>query len=215
MPSNEILHSFRKIGIIPVVVLNKTEDALPLGEALCEGGLPTAEITFRTDAAEDSIRRMVHTFPDMLIGAGTVLNTEQVDRAIDAGAKFIVSPGLNLTVVKYCKEKNITVIPGIQTPTEIEMALTENIDTVKFFPAEMSGGLNMMKALAGPYTNISFIPTGGINASNVREYLKWDRIVACGGSWMVNQKMLNTGNFEAIKSAAREASQIVKEVRGF
>ena len=112
MPSNEILHSFRKIGIIPVVVLNKTEDALPLGEALCEGGLPTAEITFRTDAAEDSIRRMVHTFPDMLIGAGTVLNTEQVDRAIDAGAKFIVSPGLNLTVVKYCKEKNITVIPG-------------------------------------------------------------------------------------------------------
>ncbi len=209
-----IIDAFRKIGIIPVVVLDDAKDALPLAKALCEGGLPCAEVTFRTAAAEESIRVMSSAFPEMLVGAGTVLTTDQVDRAIAAGAKFIVSPGFNPKVVKYCQEKNIPITPGIQTPTEIEAALELGLTTVKFFPAEPAGGLKMIKAIAAPYVNVSFMPTGGISEKNVREYLAYDRIVACGGSWMVKKDLVANGEFDRIRDMVAEAAAIVKEMRG-
>ena len=209
-----IIEQFKKIGIIPVVVLDDAKDALPLGKALCEGGLPCAEVTFRTAAAEETIRIMSSEFPDMLVGAGTVLTTEQVDRAVAAGAKFIVSPGFNPKVVKYCQEKNIPITPGIQTPTEIEAALELGLTTVKFFPAEPAGGLKVIKAIAAPYVNVSFMPTGGISESNVREYLAYNRIVACGGSWMVKKDLVANGEFDKIRDMVAEAAAIVKEIRG-
>ena len=209
-----IIEQFRKIGIIPVVVLDDAKDALPLGKALCEGGLPCAEVTFRTAAAEEAIRIMAAEFPEMLVGAGTVLTTEQVDRAVAAGAKFIVSPGFNPKVVKYCQEKNIPITPGIQTPTEIEAALELGLKTVKFFPAEPAGGLKMIKAIAAPYVDVTFMPTGGISESNVREYLAYNRIVACGGSWMVKKDLVANGEFDKIKDMVAEAAAIVKEIRG-
>ncbi|MDO4623230.1 MAG: bifunctional 4-hydroxy-2-oxoglutarate aldolase/2-dehydro-3-deoxy-phosphogluconate aldolase, partial [Eubacteriales bacterium] len=190
------------------------KDASPLADALCEGGLPCAEVTFRTAAAADVIKSMSEAHPEMLVGAGTVLTTEQVDRAVEAGAKFIVSPGLNPKVVKYCIEKNIPVTPGTQTPSEMELALELGLDTVKFFPAEPAGGLKMIKAVAAPYTTLSFMPTGGINAQNVKEYLAYDRIVACGGSWMVKGDLVKAGKFDEIRELVREAAAIVKEIRG-
>ena len=196
---NAVLEKFQKIGIIPVVVLDDAKDAEALGKALMEGGLPAAEVTFRTDAAEESIRIMSEKFPEMLVGAGTVLTTEQVDRAVAAGAKFIVSPGLNPKVVKYCIEKNIPVTPGTQTPTEMEQAIELGLDIVKFFPAEPAGGLKMIKAVSAPYTMLKFMPTGGINAENVKEYLAYDKILACGGSWIVKKDMIKNGEFDKIK----------------
>ena len=168
---NEVLKQIEKIGIVPVVVLNDAKDAEPLAKALCEGGLPCAEVTFRTDAAEESIRIMSEKFPDMLVGAGTVLTTDQVDRAVAAGAKFIVSPGTNPRIVKYCVERNIPITPGTATPSDVEQALENGLDVVKFFPAEPLGGLKLIKAMAAPYVGVKFMPTGGINANNVREYL--------------------------------------------
>ena len=209
-----IFEQFKKIGIIPVVVLDDAKDAVPLAKALCEGGLPCAEVTFRTAAAEEAIRLMSEAYPEMLVGAGTVLTTEQVDRAVNAGAKFIVSPGLNPEVVRYCIEKNIPVTPGTQTPSEMEQALSLGLDVVKFFPAEPAGGLKMIKAVAAPYTTLSFMPTGGINAQNVRDYLAYDRIIACGGSWMVKKDLVKAGEFDKITEMVREAASIVKEIRG-
>lgn len=211
---NAVLEKFQKIGIIPVVVLDDAKDAEALGKALMEGGLPAAEVTFRTEAAEESIRIMAEKFPDMLVGAGTVLTTEQVDRAVAAGAKFIVSPGLNPKVVKYCIDKNIPVTPGTQTPTEMEQAIELGLDVVKFFPAEPAGGLKMIKAVSAPYTMLKFMPTGGINAENVKEYLAFDKILACGGSWMVKKDMIKNGEFDKIKDMVAEAAAIVKEIRG-
>ena len=179
-----------------------------------EGGLPCAEVTFRTEAAEESIRIMSQEFPDMLVGAGTVLTTEQVDRAVAAGAKFIVSPGINPKVVEYCVKKNIPITPGTCNPSNVETALEFGLDVVKFFPAEPAGGLNYIKAIAAPYTGVSFMPTGGINSENVKEYLKYDRIIACGGSWMVKGDLIKSGNFEKIKELTAEAAAIVKEIRG-
>ncbi len=209
----EMMLQLRKIGIVPVVVLNDAKDALPLGECLMEGGLPCAEVTFRTAAAEDSIRQMAKAFPDMLIGAGTVLTTEQADRAIDAGAKFIVSPGFNPRVTEYVLNKGIPMTPGVCTPTEIEAAMSLGLDVLKFFPAEPSGGLKMIKALCAAYVNLQIMPTGGINPENVRDYLKYDRIVTCGGSWMVSGSLIKEGRFEEIKRMVREAADIVKEIR--
>ena len=211
---NEVLEQFKKIGIIPVVVLDDANDAKPLGQALMEGGLPCAEVTFRTEAAEESIRIMSQEFPDMLVGAGTVLTTEQVDRAVAAGAKFIVSPGINPKVVEYCVKKNIPITPGTCNQSNVETALEFGLDVVKFFPAEPAGGLNYIKAIAAPYTGVSFMPTGGINSENVKEYLKYDRIIACGGSWMVKGDLIKSGNFEKIKELTAEAAAIVKEIRG-
>lgn len=204
---HEVLEQIQKIGIIPVVVLNDANDAQPLANALCEGGLPCAEVTFRTSAAEESIRIMSENFPQMLIGAGTVLTTEQVDRAIDAGAKFIVSPGFNPTVVKYCVDKGIPITPGTSCPSDIEAALSFGLEVVKFFPAEAAGGLKMIKAMSAPYTTVKFMPTGGINAQNINSYLAFDKILACGGSWMVSSDLIKTGDFEKIKELTKEAVQ--------
>ena len=211
---NAVLEQFQKIGIIPVVVLDDAKDAEPLAKALVNGGLPCAEVTFRTEAAEESIRIMSEKYPEMLVGAGTVLTTEQVDRAVAAGAKFIVSPGLNPKVVTYCLEKNIPVTPGTQTPSEMEQALELGLDVVKFFPAEPAGGLKMIKAVAAPYTTLKFMPTGGINLDNVEEYLKYDRILACGGSWMVKGELVSAGKFDEIEKMTRDAADMVKRIRG-
>ena len=209
----EMMLQLKKIGIVPVVVLNDANDALPLGECLMEGGLPCAEVTFRTAAAEESIRKMAKAFPEMIIGAGTVLTTEQADRAIDAGSKFIVSPGFNPKVTEYVLKKGMPMTPGVCTPTEIEAAMSLGLDVLKFFPAEPSGGLKMIKAVCAAYVNLQFMPTGGINAENVRDYLKYDRIVACGGSWMVSGSLIKEGNFSEIRKLVAEAAAIVKELR--
>lgn len=211
---NDTLKQIGSTGIVPVVVLNKADDAEPLAQALVKGGLPCAEVTFRTDAAEESIRRIAKKFPEMFVGAGTVLTTEQADRAVGAGAKFIVSPGLNPKVVEHCLKKGYPITPGIMTPTELEMALGFGLDVVKFFPAENAGGLKMIKAMSAPYTMMKFMPTGGINATNVRDYLASNKILACGGSWMVKGDLINAGDFAEIEKLTREAAAIVKEIRG-
>lgn len=211
---NDTLKQIGSTGIVPVVVLNKADDAEPLAQALVKGGLPCAEVTFRTDAAEESIRRIAKKFPEMFVGAGTVLTTEQADRAVGAGAKFIVSPGLNPKVVEHCLKKGYPITPGIMTPTELEMALGFGLDVVKFFPAENAGGLKMIKAMSAPYTMMKFMPTGGINATNVRDYLACNKILACGGSWMVKGDLISAGDFIQIEKLTREAAVIVKEIRG-
>ena len=211
---NDVIKALGEYGIVPVVVLNDAKDAEPLAKALCEGGQKCAEVTFRTAAAEESIKIMAEKFPDMLVGAGTVLTTEQVDRAVAAGAKFIVSPGLNPKVVKYCVEKGIPVCPGTCTPSEMEQAMDLGLDVVKFFPAEPSGGVKFIKAVAAPYTMLKFMPTGGVNATNVRDYLAYDKILCCGGSWMVKGSLIEAGEFDKIVEMTKEAAAIVKEVRG-
>lgn len=211
---NAALEQLGRFGIIPVVVLNDSKDAAPLAKALCSGGLACAEVTFRTDAAESSIRIMCREYPEMLVGAGTVLTIEQAKRAVDAGARFIVSPGLNPKVVRYCLENNIPVVPGVVTPSEMELAIELGLELVKFFPAEPSGGLAMIKAVAAPYTMLKFMPTGGINPENVRNYLSCDKIFACGGSWMVKDALIKAGDFDAITARTQEAVQIVREIRG-
>ncbi len=210
----KVLEDIQKLGIVPVVVIDDAKDAQPLAQALCDGGLPCAEVTFRTEAAEESIRIMSQKFPQMLIGAGTVLTTDQVDRAVAAGAKFIVSPGLNPRIVKYCVEKNIPITPGCSSASDIEQALENGVEVVKFFPAEPAGGLPMIKALAAPYVGVKFMPTGGINQENVKEYLKYNRTLACGGSWMVKGDLIKAGDFDKITKLTKEAVEIVKESRG-
>lgn len=206
---NKVLEEISKIGIVPVIALDDAKDAEPLAKALVEGGLPCAEVTFRTAAAEESIKIMSSKFPELLVGAGTVLTTEQVDRAVNAGAKFIVSPGLNPKVVKYCVDKGIPVTPGCANPSDVEQAIELGLDVVKFFPAEAAGGLNMIKSMAAPYVNMKFMPTGGINAKNVTSYLDFNKIIACGGSWMVSKDMLKTGDFEGIKKLTKEAVEVM------
>lgn len=210
---NDVLKKIEKIGIVPVVVLNDAKDAEPLAKALCDGGLPCAEVTFRTDAAEESIRIIAEKYPEMLVGAGTVLTVDQVDRAVAAGAKFIVSPGFNPKVVKYCLDKGIPVTPGTQTPSEMEQAIEMGLDVVKFFPAEPAGGLAMIKAVAAPYTMLKFMPTGGINLNNVEEYLKFDKILACGGSWMVKGDLIKAGKFDEITQMTKDAADLVARIR--
>lgn len=209
---NSVIEEISKIGIVPVVALDDAKDAEPLAQALCNGGLPCAEITFRTAAAEESIRIMSEKFPQMLIGAGTVLNEEQVDKAVNAGAKFIVSPGLNPKTVAYCVSKNIPVIPGCTNPSDIEQAIELGLDVVKFFPAEAAGGLKMIKAMSAPYGSMKFMPTGGITEKNIIEYLDFGKIVACGGSWMVSKDMVSNGEFDKIESLT---SQAVTKMLGF
>ena len=209
---NKVLEEISKIGIVPVIALDDVKDAEPLAKALIDGGLPCAEVTFRTAAAEESIRIMASKFPELLVGAGTVLTTEQVDRAVNAGAKFIVSPGLNPKVVKYCVDKGIPITPGTANPSDVEQAIELGLEVVKFFPAEAAGGLNMIKSMAAPYVNMKFMPTGGINASNVCDYLDFNKIIACGGSWMVNKAMVAAGDFVGIEKLTREA---VETMLGF
>ncbi len=209
---NDILTKIGQIGIVPVVALDRAEDALPLGKALMVGGIPCAEVTFRTAAAKEAIRIMTSNFPDMLVGAGTVLSCEQVDEAVEAGAKFIVSPGLNPEVVKYCIDKEIPVTPGVATPSEVEQAIGLGLDVVKFFPAEAAGGLPMIKAMSAPYTSMKFMPTGGINKDNIATYLAFNKVLACGGSFMVDKKLIAAGRFDEVARLSREA---VDAVLGF
>lgn len=201
-------------GVVPVVVLNDSKDARPLAGALVEGGLACAEVTFRTDAAEESIRIMSDAYPEMLVGAGTVLTIEQVDRAVNAGAKFIVSPGFDPEIVDYCLEKEIPVYPGTITPSEVAQAVKRGLTVVKFFPAEQFGGLSTIKALAAPYTMVKFMPTGGVNLKNLRDYLGCDKIAACGGTWMVKGDLIREGRFDEICQITKEAVEIVREMRG-
>lgn len=210
---NEMMKKVQGYGVIPVVVLNDAKDAIPLAKALCEGGLPCAEVTFRTEAAEESIRLMATEFPEMFVGAGTVLTIDQVDRAVAAGAQFIVAPGFDPEIVDYCIEKEIPVFPGCVTPTEITQAVKRGLQVIKFFPAEQYGGVATIKALAAPFTTAMFMPTGGINAKNLPEYLSCNKILACGGSWMVKGDMIAAGEFDKIREMTKEAVDLVAEIR--
>lgn len=211
---NEAVKQLSEIGIVPVVVIDDAKDAVPLAKALVDGGLPCAEVTFRTPAAADAIRAMHEAYPDMVVGAGTVLTKDQAMDAKQAGAKFLVSPGLNPDVVRYAQQIGMPMVPGTCTPSDVERALSLGLTEIKFFPAEASGGLNFIKALAGPYVNVRFMPTGGINLQNAREYLAYDKIWAVGGSWMVKKDLIKAGKFDEIEKMVREAADLVKEVRG-
>lgn len=202
---NTVLEQISKIGIIPVIKIEDSKKAVPLANALCKGGIPAAEVTFRTKCAAEAIRNIRDEVPWMLVGAGTVLTREQVDQAVSAGATFIVSPGLNPDVVSYCIEKQIPVIPGCATPSEVEQAISYGLSAVKFFPAEAAGGLAMIKAMSAPYHQMRFMPTGGINEKNLNEYLSFPKIIACGGSWMVNDALIEQGAFDQITELTRKA----------
>jgi 2-dehydro-3-deoxyphosphogluconate aldolase/(4S)-4-hydroxy-2-oxoglutarate aldolase len=206
---SEVLKRLGEIRLVPVVVLEDAKNAEPLAEVLIAGGLPCAEITFRTAAAAESIKR-ISQFKEICLGAGTVLSVDQVKLAVDSGATFIVSPGFIPKVVKYCVENKIPITPGICTPTEIEMGLDYGLNIFKFFPAEAYGGLKTLKAISAPYSMIKFIPTGGINAKNVRDYLSLKQVFACGGSWMVSKEMISNGKFNAMTTLVKEAVNLVK-----
>lgn len=209
MYMDNMIEEIRSYGLIPVIKIDDAEKAVPLAKALCDGGLPAAEVTFRTAAAKDAIAKMSAAFPDMLIGAGTVLTTAQVDEAVAAGAKFIVSPGLNPKVVRYCLEKEIPILPGCATPSDMETAIELGLSVVKFFPAEANGGLKSIKAMSAPYTQLRFMPTGGVNEQNLGDYLAFPKIIACGGSFMVSDALISAGDFAAITELTRKAVAIV------
>lgn len=204
---------FYDYAVVPVVVLNDADDAIPLADALIKGGLPCAEVTFRTDAAEESIRRICESFPDMLVGAGTVLTTEQVERAHKAGAKFIVSPGFDPEIIDCCISIGLPVLPGCITPSEIAQAVKRGLKVVKLFPAEQSGGVAMIKAMAAPYSMVKFMPTGGISTKNLADYLSCDKILCCGGSWMVKEDLIKSGSFDKITDMTREATALASSIR--
>ena len=209
----EMEKRIEELGIVPVVVLQDTKDAKPLAEALCDGGLPCAEVTFRTEAAEESIRIMTEAFPQMLVGAGTVLTTAQVDAAVAAGAKFIVSPGFDPEIVDDCLDKQIPVFPGCITPSEIAQAVKRGLRVVKFFPAQQFGGVATIKALSAPYVGLKFMPTGGVSAANLKDYFGCKSVIACGGSWMVKGDLIAAGKFDEIRQMTSEAVKLVGEIR--
>ena len=204
-----VLKELSLIGIVPVIKIDRVEDALPLAKALIDGGLPCAEITFRTAAAKDAIAAITKEYPDMIVGAGTVLTKEQVDAAIEAGSKFIVSPGFNPKVVKWCLDHDVTPLPGCTTPSEIEQALELGLKVVKFFPAEQSGGLAKIKAMSAPYGNIKFMPTGGVSLDNVNDYLASNKILACGGSFMVKESYIDNDNWDEITKLTRQSVSLM------
>lgn len=209
--SRQMEEKIAELKVVPVVVLEDAKDAAPLAKALCEGGLPCAEVTFRTAAAKDSIKAMSEAYPEMLVGAGTVLTKEQVDSAVEAGAKFIVSPGFDPEIVDYCLEKEIPVFPGCITPSEVAQAVKRGLRVVKFFPAEQFGGVATIKALSAPYVGLKFMPTGGVSAKNLKEYLACKPIVACGGSWMVKKDLIEAGEFDKIRELTKEAVALANE----
>lgn len=204
----------RAVRIVPVIVIDDPNDAIPLGEALLAGGLSCAEITFRTARAGEALQRIAAEVPSLLAGAGTVLTTDQAAAARDAGAQFIVAPGFNPRVVDYCLERDIPVYPGVATPTEIEAAREKGLRALKFFPAEPMGGLAFLKAVAAPYVDVEFIPTGGINASNVASYLAFKKVVACGGSWMAPTEWIAAKQFDRIRDESRRAVTAASAERG-
>jgi 2-dehydro-3-deoxyphosphogluconate aldolase / (4S)-4-hydroxy-2-oxoglutarate aldolase len=205
---DETLTKLGEIGVIPVVTIDDARQASDLGRALVAGGLPVAEITFRTAAAEEAIRALARDVPELLVGAGTVLTTEQADRAIDAGARFIVAPGFNPRVVDHCRSRGVPITPGISSPTEIEMALERGLEVVKFFPAQASGGLEYLKAISAPFGGMRFIPTGGVDAANLAEYLAFPRVHAVGGTWIARTAAIAAGNFDEISRLANEAVRV-------
>ncbi|WP_411062707.1 bifunctional 4-hydroxy-2-oxoglutarate aldolase/2-dehydro-3-deoxy-phosphogluconate aldolase [Vibrio rotiferianus] len=192
------------LKVIPVIAINKAEDAIPLGRTLVENGMPCAEITFRTECAAEAIRAMRAEFPEMLIGAGTILTNEQVDQAIDAGVDFIVSPGFNPRTVQYCLDKGVAIVPGVNNPSLVEQAMEMGLRTLKFFPAEPSGGVGMLKALTAVYP-VKFMPTGGVSLGNVDEYLSIPSVLACGGTWMVPTKLIDEGKWDELGTLVRDA----------
>ena len=206
----DVIKQIEKLKIIPVAVIENTDNALPLAKALIDAGLPVVEITFRTDAAAESISIIKNVYPEMLVGAGTVLKIEQVKTAVEAGSQFIVTPGFNPTIVDYCIENNIMIVPGLNAPSFIEWGLERGLDFFKFFPADLSGGTKMLKLLSGPYPNVRFMPTGGVNDKTLTEYLKLDNVIACGGSWIVNKNLISSGNFEEIKNLTKKALSLIK-----
>ena len=201
----EMLEKLSLAGIVPVIKVEDAADAVPLCKALSDGGLPVAEITFRSDAAEEAIRRVHEELPEVILGAGTVLTKDQVDRAVNAGATYIVSPGLNPEIVKYCQEKNVPIVPGCANPSDIEVALSLGLKTVKFFPAEPLGGLKLIKAMAAPYGAVTFLPTGGVNENNLNDYLAYNKVIACGGSWMVPADAVAAKDWKRIEDLTRSA----------
>ena len=203
--NNDMMSELYSIGLIPVIKIENAEDAVPLAKALIDGGLPAAEITFRTACAAEAIKNITDAYPEMLVGAGTVLTTEQVDAAIAAGSKFLVSPGLNPKVTAYALSKGIPMLPGCSNPSDVEAALELGLKTVKFFPAEAAGGLKMLKAMAAPYGQLTFMPTGGISADNLLEYLKFNKIVACGGSFMVKDELIKEKKWDEITALTKNA----------
>lgn len=210
---NEILQQLGKIGIIPVVALHDAKKAIPLGQALLDGGLPCAEITFRTAAAAEAIQKMSTAHPDILVGAGTVLTVAQAQEAKASGAKFIVTPGFDADVVDWCLANDMPITPGVMTPTEINMALKKGINLLKFFPAEVAGGIKALKSIGGPYVGVKFIPTGGINTNNLADYLRLPMVHACGGSFMVKKQLIADGEFDKIQKLAETAVNIVQSAR--
>ena len=211
MPTQNVLDQIGQARLMPVIALDSVDDAAPLGDALLAGGLPTAEITFRTAAAEASIRALSKN-PNMLVGAGTVLDVDTVKRAVDAGAKFIVSPGFSSKVVSYCVSNNIPITPGCITPTDIQAAIEHGITTVKFFPAETFGGIKAIKALAAPFGQMKFIPTGGITEKQLADYLSFKPVLAVGGSWFVAKDLINGKKFDEITKLTAQAVKVAKEV---
>lgn len=210
MNSSTLISKIEETKLVPVVKLERVRDAVPLARALCEGGLPVAEVTFRTEAAYESIKAMKNTFPEMIVGAGTVINVEQAKQALDAGSSFIVSPGFSNSVVEFAIQNNILILPGTCTPTEIMDAINYDLKIVKFFPAGQYGGLETIKALAAPFPSIRFMPTGGISTSNILEYLAFSKIIACGGSWMVKDTLIQEGKFGEISRLTAEAVSLIK-----
>ncbi len=203
-----------RIGVVPVITIDRPQDAVPLARALLNGGIGCAEITFRTASAEEAIQRISGECHEMLVGAGTVLTVQQAEQAIRAGAQYIVAPGFDAAVVDWCQEHGVPVLPGVATPTEINMALARGVKLLKFFPSEEIGGVRMLKALYAPYQEVQFIPTGGIKAHNLAEYLALPNVVACGGSWMATGSMISEGKFDEIARLSREARAIVHRARG-
>jgi 2-dehydro-3-deoxyphosphogluconate aldolase/(4S)-4-hydroxy-2-oxoglutarate aldolase len=207
-----VLQQLNSYRIIPVIEIEKASDAGSLGKALLDGGLPFAEITFRTDAASEAIKTMVTAFPDMWVGAGSVISIFQAQKAVLAGARYIVSPGFDEAVVDWCLERNVPVFPGVATPTEVIMGVKKGLKVLKFFPSEVLGGVNAIKAVGAPFPDIQFIPTGGISAANLAEYLRLPAVVACGGSWLASKKMISENRFEEITVLTREAMAIVNSL---
>lgn len=209
LTNQEIIAKLRQFKIVPVIAVNNAEDCLPLVETLSKNGLPVAEITFRSDAAEQAIRLVKQEFPEVLVAAGTVLTKEQLQQAKSAGADLIVTPGFNTNIVKYCQELEIPIIPGVNNPMSIEAALELGINLVKFFPAEASGGIKMIKTLLGPYSQLNIMPTGGINIDNVKDYLSIPNVVACGGSWFVEKSLIQAKNWNEVGRLVNEALELV------
>ena len=202
-----------ELKLVPVAVINRVEDALPLAKALLDAGLPLIEITFRTEAAKESIKKIVETYPEILVGAGTVLTIEQVKDAVEVGCKFIVTPGFNPTVVDYCVENKILIIPGLNTPTFIEWALERGISLTKFYPAGASGGTKFIKLMAGPYPTMKFMPTGGVNNDTMLDYLKLSNVSATGGSWIVHKDLINARKFDEIREKTKQALELLKTIQ--